>query len=324
MSSLARLGWVGLALATPTMAQQLAYPQDTLRGTTGIVAPFGGWATSNAMDQARFQQAFLPRHLPSPGDDIRGFWIHSQVSGSLTYLDLTITLSHMTGTNLSPTFANNLPNPEVVFTGARTIQWANDWTRILFTNRFSYDGSSTLVLDIRKAVDRFMYLPANFAMACDADSGRTDYPEAIWALNSSATEATTRWPYPLQVRWIFADTPTLFLQSDPGGPRHRTFALGTSVLITVGGNYGSPVWTFMHHTFQAPSAIPGIRGRAWIPLQYLFDWGSVTSQYTHERPVFVPTDSALVGGHIVFQAIVADPSGFPVSFTNAMDCFINE
>lgn len=329
----ARIGSIVLLLAASAVAQTrrpLAYPQDTLFGTTSIVEPFGVWRLDDRADEARFHQLFLARHLPSPGAAILGIMIHCQShAGNIAYRDLTITFSHVTSNVLSPRFDDNVPNPQVVMTGAQTILWdQRDWTRIIFPTSFPYDGTSNLVLEVRKTFDRGSGSPTGDAtMAVDGDSARTDWPHPIWTAGygaANAALATTRYEHPLQVRLIFADTPTLYVTSHPGGARYRTFALGTTATVTVRAPYVTGVVTFFHGAFQTPVAYPSVAGLAYIPLQHVFDSTIMGSNESSDRSAPIPSLPSLVGSRVVFQALVVNTNTSTVSFTNAMDVVIDE
>ena len=324
------------AIATSASAQ-IAWPDDSPLTSQGNIVPLGYLQSNDRFDEGRYQILIPARYLPSTGASIQGLSV-AQPSGptSVTYASLQITMSLTSATQLSTTFANNLPQPVVVYNATDTTEQfvTRDWSpSIAFQQPFFYDGQSDLVIEIQKVLDRNRF-PPTAGVATHATNGNTDrrdLPNAVYAFSSpngggaTATTATTS-ATPLKVRLDIAPFSTLSVRSDRGGANNKIFAIGAPFSIQFRGTPGDSFAHVIAFGFlPGPASVPPIQGGVWIDLSLSAVAGSGVLGTSGEdiTTLSLPNDPGLVGGLLTFQGVWQNSAGV-LSWTNATDAFIND
>lgn len=316
-------------LAAAAAAQQpnpLAYPQDTLSLGTGNLAPLGV-STNGAVAEGRVMLLFPADHLPSTGGLLVGIAVHCMsASGRLTYTSLDIDAGHTAATALASNFASNLPAPLSVLraTNYQVAYTNTQWTNILFTTPFAYDGTNSLVLDIRKIA-----VPqpgTTYAMATTSSPPRTDLPPMLYDYGNLGSGASTvavgRFQDPpLQLRLLWAGIATMTLRSDRGGAYGQTFAIGQSLAVTTHATPASFYLTMIGVALN-PTPLPPVAGRMYVNDTTLAA-GLIDATGASTISLAIPNSLALAGVYLAFQSGVLDAvSGVPM-WTCAADCFLN-
>ena len=327
-------------VSPPTVAQSLtysSYPQDTLAESTGTYASFGTNATGGG-DESTFQQMVPARYLPGTGTPILGLEVAANYTGSVTYSFLQITLAHTTATSLSKTFASNLASGATVVLGGNdvTLNYVRGaWSQIAFATPFFYDGTSNLVIEIRKLIDRAKHPPqwrGHLTMQTRGNPVRFDLPQQVYdfgPFGSGVSQATTSRlgsVYPMSIRLDWGGSPTLVLKSDPGGttPNGATFALGTSFDHTVQGRPGANYAGLFSVGFApSPFSHPILVGLGYLDLTRTVTLlsGTVPGTGFATTTMTIPTGASLVGLHATFQSVVVEG---PLKWTNAADAIVNQ
>lgn len=320
---------LALLLATASLTAQgpdaMAYPQETLRGSNGNLAPFG-ISSTNAIAEGRAQILIRADHLPAPGGVLLGLSVHCQNSGTLTYQSLDIDISHTTVNTLGPTFAQNAPQPWTVLSLQNQAVTFNgsQWYDFLFTQPFVHDGVSNLVIESRKVVVPQSRL---YTMTTVGNPIRTDLPNMIYEFGNQGSGAsqlpTARFAAaPLQVRLLWAGVPTLSLKSDRfTAGTGNTFALGQPFDVMVRGTPGSFV-LLLAGTGLTQASLPPVIGTWWVNGSTVLVGTLSPSRELTIAPV-VPANPALVGLYVTWQAGVIDAASSLPYWTNAVDMFVN-
>jgi hypothetical protein len=325
---------IALAGALSAQVQTTAFVQESTIGTNGNVAPLGCSATG-LFAEAHSQILIPAQHLPGPGAVLLGLAaLGSSSAGTnttLTYSLLRIRVSRTTATSLNATFANNLPQPQVLLDVANlTVNWqVNAFTPITFLNTYIHDGTSSLVVDIQKIVSPI----GDAGFKTIQNSRRTDLPRMINAFGTAGSgahaatvaTATNNSPISLELRWAGAagtHTPTVKLKSDPTAPFRAPFGIGNPIDTIVQGEPGSFFANF-ESTLRTPAVvIPGIVGTLWIDGPLLLSAGAMPASGEHTTTQVLPNDPAWIGLYIAFQSLVIEQDGDWL-LTNMADCFVS-
>jgi hypothetical protein len=325
-----------LILTAGLTAQQTttAHAQDSLRGISGNSVPFG-CLTTGLFAEGRSQIQIPVTLMPGPGAKLVGIAVQSTSNGgngTLTYPLLRITVARNSA-SLSPTFANNLPSPQVVLNATnKTIAWvANAWTPILFTTPYVHDNQSALVIDIQKIVTPSTDLTSRTVQ----NANRTDLPRMINALggpgsgawNAATATVTTNFALTMRLLWESSGArplPTLKLRSESTTQSGRQFPIGGTIEHTIEASPGSQVADFIGASTN-PRATPGLflSGRFWLVDFFGFGSGVVSATGTRSMTIPIPNQSSLIGSYLAFQSLVFDTPAAPWPLTNAVDCIIN-
>jgi hypothetical protein len=185
-----------------------AHPQETLQSTNGNFSPLGCYSNGSGAE-ARSQILLRGFELPGPGSALLGLEVRSWQSQALTYSSLQIDVQPTAATSLSTTFAANVPAPHTVLQAtALPFAYATGrWTPIPFPTPYVHDGSSSLVIDIRKVVD-----PTTIAFVtmdnCQSPP-RTDRPQMVYSFGMPGSGAANSLnafgrtePIALRLRWV--------------------------------------------------------------------------------------------------------------------------
>lgn len=323
-------------LLLPLTAQNSvsSYVQDTVTGFSGNIAPLGCGPTGLAVT-ARSQILIPAAYLGCPNAILTGLAAvgnnSSAGNSTITYASLRITVSRTNATSLSPTFANNLPLPQVVLNATNlTVNYvAGTWTPIQFSTSYLHDGTSNLVVEIQKVVSPV----GDATMRTIANSGRTDLPRMInvfGGVGSSAHLAATATvlnnsPMAMQLRWggVSGTTvPTVRLKSDTGGAASNQFAIGTNVLHTVQGAPGALFVNMQALALLNPSRpLPPVVGRQWVD-GITVNLGLLPANGLATFTWALPANPSMVGLYSAFQALVSPAPFAQLYFSNVADCFV--
>jgi len=331
ISTLGKRAFTMAALGALLPAQNLtAHPQESLQNTSGNSAPFGVFFGQAA--EARTQLLVPKDELPSFPAVLVGIELHGNVDGTVHYNVLQIAAAPSIALQLASSFDTNLPVPPTTVlqaTGVPVTYQTSTWTPIVFTMPYLHDGTSGLVLDIRKVVNVPM---SSLAMASGAVTTpmRTDRPRMVMASGSSgsgAAYASTATIPPqnaiaFRLRWL--GTPTLRNRSDATTSSGNYHGLGGSVLLTVQGTPGD-LWVLAAGDTFLPTAvqIPGVFGDLRIANPILFASGLLGAQGQGTATVAIPQNPGLVGLYLSYQAATIDVATVGITLTNGTDHFVN-
>ncbi|MBK8095597.1 MAG: hypothetical protein IPK26_00710 [Planctomycetes bacterium] len=302
-----------------------AHPQETTDNSSGNLVPFGVLAAGN-FAEGRTHVLIRGVELPGPGAVLLGMDVHGQNVANLGYLSLDITVSPTTATSLSLTFANNLPLPQTLLsTTNQTIGWNGQWVPITFTTPYVHDGSSALVIEIKKVVD-----PATFAfLTCStsSDPQRGDLPPMAYEFggpgSGAAQNPTARFTAAaLAVRLHWAGAPTVRLLSNRFGPNNTQFAIGGSITHTVAGSPNELFINLLAQSFlNPPQALAPVVGE-WRVNGPTMNLGVMPAGGEAVTTINIPNNPQLVGQYFTWQSLTVAPGLTGAWFTNAADAFI--
>jgi hypothetical protein len=322
-----------LSLCGSAAAQNYtAYPIDALHGFFGHWTPFGilGGGSGGA-DESRSQHLIPAAFLPSTGSVLMGIEVSPHVTGTVPYVSLAIHAGHTTATTLSNTFATNLPSPQTVYSVSNhSIAWNSTavWYPVTFQTPFIYDGTSNLVIEIQKVVDRannptlgtMSHQMSNLPM-------RSDLPHPLFrdgTAGSGASQAATGTIYsgpPLLMRLRWTTERTLTIDSTRGTTGDY-FRLGATLGLHAQGMPGEAfVDLFDGGLAATPLALPPVVGWYWLPPRFLIlGSGVIGASGVGDLLLTIPSQPELVGSHLYFQALVASVSA--LSWTNVVDAIL--
>jgi hypothetical protein len=317
-------------LASLPAQTPIGYPADTVRAGSGNLSPFGLNTTGTA-DEARWQQLIPAQYLPSTGCLITGLAVNCQSSNAaVTYTSLQITLSHTTAAALGGSFSGNLPAPFLVLTLTnQSIAWSiNRWVDVTFTTPFPYNGTDNLVVSIQKVYDRVTNpVPGIVTHQTSGSPSRRDLVPSRYAFGTFGSGAAmTDTPgfsgMPLSMRlWcIGPGTMTVRSLAQPAGPE---FQINTAMDTTVWGAPGTFWLTVLDGAMGSPASFPGIGGSLWIQPRIVLASGAVPAGGASVLFLGIPNDPLLVGGYLALQSLLIDPTLTSLSWSNAVDLFIN-
>jgi hypothetical protein len=330
MQLLPRCLAAALACAAASAQNYTALPLDNPAGGTSQNIPWAGGTTN--WDEARSQYLFPAPFLPGTGGVITGIdLVPASSNASFPYERFEIWMDHTTNATLSTTFASNLSaTPTLVFSRTPgTITWtAGTWQTIQFDTPFVYDGNQSLVMEVRKKVDR----PNNPTISPTVSQRiltwprRVDLPPPIWAYGvygSGAVDAalaTTTYSthFLMRLQWGSARTLTIDSTRDVTGNANRSyFHLGATATITAQGMPGEAFLTLLDAPLL-PAGIPTppVNGEFWFTRLVVVGVGALDGAGRGSLPLTIPGDQSLVGARVFFQALVA---GATFDWTNVVD-----
>ncbi len=139
-----------LTLAASATAQSFVYVPDNVPSSGGSNAiPF--WAEWSAIQgEIRFQELYTAAQLGNMAFTIQDVAMASNYNGTFGAQLFEIRAAHSTSTMLVQTMDTNIPNPVTLFNGPTTIATSlGQWAPFGTTATFAYNGTDSLVLDIR-------------------------------------------------------------------------------------------------------------------------------------------------------------------------------
>ena len=305
--------------------QRTAHPQDSTQNGSGNITPFGCLSATGFTD-AHAQIMIRNQELPGPGAVLMGMEIHCQGTLALDYSSLEIDGSATTATSLSASFAGNMPVPVALLraTNLQITYTSNSWASIPLQVAYVHDGTSNLVLEVRKIVNP---ATAQFAtMSTTSNPVRNDLPSMIYAFGGPGSGASTT-PTgnisapPLAVRLLWTNVPTLRLLSDPAASGNQ-FGLGGSITYTVDGTPGSLAVNFIGTSFLNPAlTVPPIIGR-WLVQGTTLSVLPLPLSGEAQLSLSIPNAVNLVGLYLTWQSGTIDAVTSLAQFTNGVDNFI--
>lgn len=325
MHRLLALSLAAFSTAIGASAQTyIADPIDNPASSTSQNIPLG---LGTSWDEARSHFFFPAQFLPGTGGLITGIEFSMSTTNTVPYQLLEFSLDHTTNPGLSMTFASNLTAPQVCYSAVnQNVSFTQGWSQFVFTNPFVYDGTSNLVIETRKIIDRPAGPTGAAAPRVVVYPRRADTVPPIWAYSSfggggsSATTATTTYSTELLTRLIFANSPTLTIDSTrdvTGNPNRAYYHIGATITVANHGTPSSPYATFFEaSTFSAGIPIPGIGGALWLSsLNYLIDSGALDGSGNSSFSAAIPSDPSLIGLQAYLQSIIL---GATIDFTNVV------
>jgi hypothetical protein len=322
--------FVGL-LAGFAAAQQLtAHPQQTLQNGNGNIVPFGV-ISGGTFAEGRTHILVPANELPSIPALLDGIEIHGQATDVVDYASLTINIMPTTATSLSTTFANNLTGPVTTVLQATNLQVAYNsaWTRIPFTVQYVHDGSSAMLIEVLKVVQPGTAGYPFMTMSTSSSPPRTDRPAMAYALGgpgSGASQATNANVLANAIvhRLVWQGTPTVRHESGTGAASGNQYGLGGQVDAFVNGPAGH-FWIMAAATTYLPAGVqvPGLQGEFRLNGPVTFASGLLDANGDGGFVVPLPNNPSLAGFFLCYQGAVVDPATVAITFTNAMDHFVN-
>jgi hypothetical protein len=343
------LAFVAAAFGAMVSAQDrpVAFPHGATTGSFGNWAPLGeicspyGNNAAESRTHALIPAEFLP---PRPGFvwalEHIPVWLQStqypctSTGATVQYALLEITLAHRArgAGPLSTTFANNLPSPPPapVFPAQPiTIAWTlGSWSPIQFAQPFAYDGTSDIVVEIRKVVTP---TGQNVGTLRNLEPVRPDLPRPVLVTGVSGSgahnAATGSYGNPLgwRLRFDYLPEPTLEARSPLGANGHYTNGdiMHFRIFATPGDLF---VLAASFGFLPAPIVVPPFQGGIWLlPPITILDANLVapapgTNHHRFDLPI--PPDPALAGLRIMGQSAVLRLATGQWDMTNAVDFVI--
>ena len=318
-----------LVAVTATAQNYTAHPIDNATGSTSQNIPFAGGHVN--WDEARSQFLVTAPYLPPVGALITQSELVPNTSGTFDYDRFEIWMDHTQNTTLSMNFASNLSaNPTLVFSrNPGQISWVGGtWFALTLDTPFVHDGSSNLVIEVRKKVNRNNPPATSVSHRILIWPRRTDLQPPIWTYGpygSGAIDgatATTTYTTQILMRLQFGAASTMVIDSsrDTSSSTSRSyFHLGATMTTTVQGPPGAQAF----HLVGVPLAqsgipVPSIQGALWIfpPLIVAYGQGTLDASGRHSARLPIPNDPGLVGLHVFTQGLTI---GSTASFTNCAD-----
>ncbi|MCA8952550.1 MAG: hypothetical protein KDE27_23765 [Planctomycetes bacterium] len=313
-------------LCAALSAQYTAHPLDNLNSGVSQNIPIAG--NSASWDEARSQFLFRAQYLPPIPALLNGIEWVPNTNGTTTYERFEIWVDHTQNSTLSTTFAANLSaNPTLVFSASPgSITWTGaQWTPIVFTTPFVYDGQSNLVVEIRKQINRIVSPPPSISHRVLTYPRRNDLGPPIWAWGAygsgavDATTAQTTYNTELLTRldWLGAATLNVDSTRDTTGNSNRSyFHIGaTATFTTQSAPNEFYVQGYDFALQPVPLPIPGFSGGLWllnpVALAGFLDGSGFASQ-----SVALPSDPGLIGITLYAQSVIL---GTTLTFSNIVD-----
>ncbi len=320
------------ATALPLAAQQVhrtAHPQDVLQGGGGNFAPFGVFSSGQGAE-ARTQFLVPKDELPGPGTLLTGIELTALIGGTVDYASLEISAAPTTATSLSNTFASNLVNPPTVVLPATPLQvtWSTTaWSAIDFAVPYVHDGTSALVIEVKKVVQAapsFTFV----TMRKNSVPSRGDRPQMVYSFGgpgSGTSNATSAFgndePVSFRLRWQM--TPTLRNESAQG-PSNNQYGLGGSVTFKIDGD-PNELWVLAAGSGFLPTStfVPGLLGTFRLAGPTLFASGLLDPNGVGTFALNIPNTPTLPGLYLAYQAATVAPATGVIWLTNGTDHFVN-
>lgn len=163
------IGLVLLATAAVAGANEVYVPSNTPSSGARTLDPFG--ANANRPD-ARYQLVIQPKLLGGQPFVIRDIAFAPSGVGSFTAANFEVRMGLTTGP-ASTLFAANLPSPTTVLSSLNyTWNTTNlTWTPLKLTGMFTYDGTSSLTIEVRYSGGAYA---RPFTGACMYDTASSD------------------------------------------------------------------------------------------------------------------------------------------------------
>ncbi len=306
-----------------------AHPQDTVQNGNGNRVPLGV-LPNGAFAEGRTMILVPARELPTAPAQLVGIAVHGPIPSTVTYSSLTVNCAPTNATALQTTFANNIagqPTTVLQASGLTVTYPVATWVAIPFTTPYAHNGSSALVIEIRKVVQTAAVFP-DATMATSSSPPRTDRPNMVYALGGPGSGASTV-PFasvaanPLSIRLQWLGTPTMRNRSDLGSSGNQ-YNVGGAVTLAVDGQPGhlyvlAAALAFLPQ--QLP--IPGIGGALVLNGPVSFTSGLLGAAGAGTFAFTIPPSPVFVGFHLSYQAAIVDPVTIATVLTNGTDHFVN-
>jgi len=136
-----------MVLSCGAAADEIYVPDNLPASGSTNVIPF---KSTFMKTDCRYQALYKASYFNGKSFSIKELAFAASYTGNLNTSQMQIRLSHFTGSVLSATMDQNIPNPVAVLDGPHTYTTtAGLWCPIGLTARFVYNGTDNLVLDIR-------------------------------------------------------------------------------------------------------------------------------------------------------------------------------
>lgn len=317
------------AFVVAQSAALTAHPQETLQNGNGNLVPFG--VTSTGIFAEGRTHMLIPKdELPSFPALLTAIEVHGQSTATLDYASLAIDLAPSTATSLSTSFAANLTTVPTSVLAATSLQVAyssTSWTTIPFAAPYVHDGTSSLLIEVRKVVQTAASYPF-MTMSTSSSPPRTDRPNMVYSLGGPGSGASTS-PVAnsigpvLSVRLVWTGIPTIRNRGDLGTSGNQ-YNVGGSVTMTVNGPAGH-LWVLAAALSFLPTAVvvPGLTGDLRLNGPVVFAGGLLDAGGVGSHLIAIPNNPGLVGAYLAYQGAVVDPVTVAITLTNGTDHFIN-
>lgn len=308
-----------------------AHPIDNLNSSTSQNIPIAGNSTS--WDEARSHFLFLPQFLPQSPAVLNAIEFVPNTTYATPYERFEIWLDHTQNTSLSTTFANNLSAaPQLVYSRSPgSISWVGGtWTTLVLDTPFVYDGQSSLVMEIRKKMDRPNNPPTTaVSHRILTYPRRNDIPTPIWAYGTygsgsvDAPTATSTYNTQILTRLVWLGGPpttTIDSTRDTSLSTRAYFHIGATMTITTQGTPGELFVQAIDLNALLPVGVPvpGFAGELWLMIPTLSGLGILDAAGIGSSSLTLPSDPALVGLRAYFQSGTVNASG-AVTLANVVD-----
>jgi hypothetical protein len=176
---------IGLLVAGAVLADEVYVPANQPSVGAGNYWP---WDTSTSTEW-RYQLLFTAQQLGNRAGLIHDIAFSPLKSGTHTSTNFEMTFSHTAASALVQTWAQNLPNPVVVYPNA-PLTWnviQDTWSPIGLQGKFLYNGTDNLVVDFRYFGG---VMSGGFTGFCHGDGGTTTTIFRSWDNRSGAYSGT--------------------------------------------------------------------------------------------------------------------------------------
>ena len=181
---------IGLFLTGAALADEVYVPANQPSVGAGNFWP---WDTSTSTEW-RYQLLFTAQQLGNRVGLIHDIAFSPLKSGTHTSTNFEMTFSHTKASALVQTWAQNLPNPVVVYPNA-PLRWnvfQDSWSPIGLQGTFLYNGTDNLVVDFRYFGGM---MSGGFTGLCHGDGGTTTTIFRSWDNRSGAYSGTQALSY---------------------------------------------------------------------------------------------------------------------------------
>lgn len=321
-----------ISCSVPLAAQATSsFPIDNVYTTTSQNIPIAGGSIAN-WDEARSQFYFPSTYLPAnPGVLVGVDWA-TTISGAIPYERFEVNVGTATGGGLTPSFANNFTNVFPAYAlSMGTINWTPGWAGVTFPIPYIYDGTSSLVVEVRKQIDR----PNNTTIPQATQAlyiypNRTDLPRPIWCwgtygsgqVDGSSASTTNSTLMIMRLHWLGLPTLNIDSSRDTTGNSSRGyFHLGATVTNSVQGNPGDFFGVLLNTVLLGtPVTIPGISGEIRMLPRSVIGSGVLDAAGLGSSTLVIPSNTALIGLQAYMQGVTLGLGGSLM--TNVVDMIV--
>lgn len=321
-----------LLCSVPLAAQgHTSYPIDNPAANTSQNIPIAGGSIAS-WDEARSQFYFPAQYLPANPGLLNGIEWATHISGTIPYERFEINIGTATGPGLTSSYASNFANVMQVYSLSNgSITWGAGWAGVTFPVPYVYDGTSSLVVEVRKKIDR----PNNPTIQQATQSlyaypYRTDLPRPIWswgaygsgAVDGPSAQTTNNTLMITRMNWLGVPTLNIDSSRDVTGNTNRGYYhLGATVTNSVQGNPSDFFAIVLDLSIlPAPTTVPLLGGELWVVPNFLLATGLLDGSGNGSSSFAIPSNPALVALHAYMQAASLGVAGGPL--TNVVDMIV--